>query len=130
MKIIRDSHFKQLEHFIDEAQYWDLDNSLKLTAGLSPETKVSEHESWQDPFIGMRSKVWLNPQWTLLGWGIVSVAGDSDSAFDLFAAVGYEYSDAVSFTAGYRHIEVDYDHGDFLYDVEISGPIIGGTFRF
>ncbi len=44
MKIIRDSHFKQLEHFIDEAQYWDLDFKLLGTGGFEGWSKqlVSE----------------------------------------------------------------------------------------
>ena len=58
------------------------------------------------------------------------MAGDSDSAWDVMASVGYEIKDDFSLTVGYRHQEVDYREGDFLFDVELSGPIIGLVFGF
>ena len=33
----------------------------------------------------------------------------------------------MSLGAGWRHFKVKYDHGDFLYNVRQSGPLI--TFR-
>lgn len=111
-------------------RFWDLDNELKLNAGRLPTTKTSEHESWQDTLLGFRGKVWLNQKWSISGWGVTAVAGDSDSAWDVFGAVSYEYSDTTRFSVGYRHQEVDYDQGDFLFDVEMSGPILGVTILF
>jgi hypothetical protein len=45
-------------------------------------------------------------------------------------ALGYRFSDRIVARAGYRHLEDDYDDGGFVYDVELSGPILGVTFRF
>jgi len=61
---------------------------------------------------------------------VSAFAGDSNSAWDVLATVMCEYSDSISLSAGYRHQEVDYDHGDFLFDVEMSGPIIGASINF
>jgi hypothetical protein len=110
-------------------RFWDLDNELKLGAGAFPASKISEHESWNDPLIGFRGRTRLNEHWYLSGWGVAAVAGDSESAWDVFGGVGYEHSDAFSLTVGYRHQEVDYEKGDFLFDVEMSGPVIGLVFR-
>jgi hypothetical protein len=44
--------------------------------------------------------------------------------------LGYRFSRWLSAHGGYRHIKVDYKNGDFLYDLELSGPIIGAVFRF
>jgi len=121
------------DHHLDAVlgvRFWDLDNELELGAGILPARKLSEHERWHDPFIGLKGRVNLNENWYLSGWGVAAVAGDSDSSWDLFGGIGYEYSDSFSLTAGYRHQEVDYKNDGFLFDVEMSGPVIGLTFRF
>jgi hypothetical protein len=107
-----------------------LDNSLKLKSNILPSTKTSHRERWQDLFVGIRAKRWLNDKWFISGWGIASIAGDSDSAWDVFGAIGYDYSDSVSFSVGYRHQEVKYKNGDFLFDVKMSGPTLGASIRF
>jgi len=112
------------------ARFWDLDNELKLDAGFLPAAKVSESESWSDAFVGLRGRSGLGEAWYLTGWGMIAVAGDSDSLWDVYAGVGYEYSDSISLTFGYRHQEIDYENGDFLYDIEMSGPVTGLNFRF
>ena len=38
-------------------------------------------------------------------------------------------SGLVSLVGGYRHQDVDYHDGDFLFDVEMSGPIFGLMLR-
>ncbi len=111
-------------------RFWDLDNRLKLKSSSLPSAKKSHREHWQDAFIGLRGKRWLNEKWFISGWGITSIAGDSDSAWDVFGAIGYDYSDGVSFSVGYRHQEINYKKGDFLFDVKMSGPTIGATIRF
>ena len=78
----------------------------------------------------LKGKVWLNHKWLLTAWGVTAFAGDSDSAWDVPGTVTYEYSDSISFSAGYRHQEVDYDNGNFLFDVEMSSPIMGATINF
>ena len=61
---------------------------------------------------------------------MVAVAGDSDTSWDVYAGAGYEYSDSISLTLGYRHQEIEYENGDFLYDIRMSGPVTGLSFRF
>ena len=43
------------------------------------------------------------------------------------ATVDYQISRKMSLGAGWRYFKVNYDDGDFLYDVAQSGPLI--TFR-
>ena len=44
--------------------------------------------------------------------------------------LGYQLHDRIFAHAGYRHMRFDYENGDFLYDVDLSGPIVGATVRF
>ena len=101
-----------------------------MNAGRLTARKISEHETWTDGFVGLRGKADIDTNWYVSGWGIAAVAGDSDSAWDVYGGVGYKYSDTLSVNAGYRHQEVDYDDGLFLFDVEMSGPTIGLQYRF
>jgi hypothetical protein len=41
-----------------------------------------------------------------------------------------KFSGLVSLVGGYRHQDVDYHDGDFLLDVEMSGPMLGLMLRF
>jgi hypothetical protein len=111
-------------------RFWDLDNTFQLKAGLLPARNISEREKWNDLFIGLKGKYNLAKRWYLAGWGVVAVAGDSDSSWDVYGGVGYKYSDSFSLTIGYRHQEVDYENGAFLYDIEMSGPAFGLSFLF
>jgi hypothetical protein len=111
-------------------RFWDLDNEFQLKAGILPARNISHREKWNDLFIGLKGKFNLDTRWYLSGWGVAAVAGDSDSVWDVYGGVGYEYSDSLLLSVGYRHQEVDYENGDFLFDIEMSGPMIGLNFRF
>jgi hypothetical protein len=111
-------------------RWWHLDNELELSAGLLPARTVQTDEDWFDPIVGIKGRTMINANWFATGWAVSAVAGDSDSAWDVFAGIGYAFNDARSLTIGYRHQEVDYQSGSFLYDVETSGPLLGYVFRF
>jgi hypothetical protein len=119
--------------FLDVAagvRFWFLDTELDLEPGISAVGKASEKENWEDYIVGVKGRHKINEQWYLNGWGMIAIAGDSDSAWDVLAGIQYERSSSLHFTAGYRHQEVDYDKDEFLFDVELSGPILGATFRW
>lgn len=59
------------------------------------------------------------------GFGVAS-----DYTWKLSGTLGYQFSDWFSARAGYRHLKVDYEDGGFVWDVELSGPIVGASFRF
>ena len=116
--------------FIGGVRYWEVDNALRLDAGLLPAEDTRQREHWIDPILGVKSKWVLSDPWSITAWLVSAVGGDSDSALDLFASVNYLLSKDLSLSAGYRHQTVDYDKDGFLYDVEISGPLIGVSFIF
>lgn len=57
-------------------------------------------------------------------------AGASERTWQALGSLDFEPWSWLVLRAGYRHLEVDYDHDGFVFDVEISGPIIGGSLRF
>jgi len=50
--------------------------------------------------------------------------------WDAFGGVGYKFNDTISAIAGYRHMDVDYHHNGFVFDIDLSGPVVGMTVNF
>jgi hypothetical protein len=111
------------------ARYWDADNELDLEPGLAAGTSLDQAEDWLDWMVGARSVIPLSDNWGFRLSGLVAIAGDSDRQLDVLAGFQYALSKTSELVISYRYLEVDYDTSDFLYDVEIEGPLIGAVFR-
>jgi hypothetical protein len=110
---------------------WYERTELDFAAGTLPGRQTDEDEVWFDPLIGARLRVDLPTGFLFIGQADIGGFDlGSDFTWEAIAVAGYRFNERVSVQAGYRHMEVDYDHGDFLYDIELSGPIVGTTFRF
>jgi len=89
----------------------------------SIEGKVKQN--WLDPLIGARTHASLGGKWGLSVYGDVGgILWGSDITYQGVATVDYQINQKMSVGVGYRHWKVDYDDGDFLYDVKQSGPLI------
>jgi hypothetical protein len=113
------------------ARVWYVDAEIDLSAGLLPARNAQDDEVWADPVVGLRWSAQLGRGFFLAGYADVGGFGvASDSTWQLLGTLGYRFNDWFSARAGYRHLDVDYDHDGFVWDVELSGPIVGATFRF
>jgi hypothetical protein len=102
-----------------------------LSTGLLPARSVQDDEVWADPVVGLRWNAQLGRGFFLAGYADVGGFGvTSDSTWQLLGTLGYFFNDWFSARAGYRHLDVDYEDDGFVWDVELSGPIVGATFRF
>ena len=108
-----------------------VDTELTLFPGLLAGGTIHDSEAWVDPLIGAKGRVALTDQWYLTGWGFVG-GFDVSSKFswDVFGGVGYAFNKSVSGVVGYRALGVDYENGNFLYDVVQQGPVVGLVARF
>jgi hypothetical protein len=112
-------------------RFWRLDNSLSLLQGTLPPTNVGQTQSWVDPTIGARFRLNLpkgcfaNLKGDAGGFG----AG-SELSWQVYAGVGKEFKKKYSALLGYRYLFVDYKNGGFLYDVHMSGLIVGFGIHF
>jgi len=113
------------------ARLWSVDTELRLAAGVLAGRTISHDEMWLDPVVGVNGSTDVAANVFLTGWGFVGGFGaGSDVMADLFAGIGYRFTDRISATAGYRWMKVDREDGDFLYDVRQEGIIAGLTFLF
>lgn len=109
---------------------WSVDTKLRLDAGALPGRTVDEDKSWVDAIAGVRGRVDIGSGWYASGWFAAAIAGESDSAWDVFGGVGYRFKPGHSLTVGYRHQSVDFRDGSFRFDVELSGPAVAYVYRF
>ena len=113
------------------ARVWSVDTRLDINGGLLDDQEIEDNENWVDPVVGVKARFDLGRGFFLSGMGQVGGFGvASDLTWDVFGGVGYQFNDTISAFAGYRHLEVDYQHEAFKFDVELSGPAIGATIRF
>lgn len=114
------------------ARFWRLDNNLNLlpiSTGV-PSVTVGQTQSWVDPVLGARFHVNLPKGFfgTLKGDAGGFGVG-SQVTYQVYAGVGKEFKQKFSTVVGYRYLDVDYTNGGFLYDVHMSGPIVGFNLR-
>ena len=110
---------------------WWLNNTLKMTGPGPIALSITRDQSWFDPIVGLRARAYVTPQFYLQAYadaGGFGVGAKSD--WQIAGLVGYEYSRNVTFFGGYRHLAVDYDRDGYVFDVALSGPVFGATFRF
>ena len=113
------------------ARIWYVDLELELDPGRLPGRTTQGNEVWADPVVGLRWNAQLGRGFFVAG--AADIGGfdvGADFTWQLLGTLGYRVNDWLSVRAGYRHLEVDYEHDGFVFDVEMSGPIMGASFRF
>lgn len=110
---------------------WYVRNELSLRAGTQPAVSTKESETWADPIVAVRGALELGSGFSVVAYSDIGGFGiASDSTWQLMGLVGYRFNDWIEGVIGYRHLSVDYENDGFVWDVEMSGPILGVTFRF
>lgn len=110
---------------------WYVDTELHLRGELAANQTFSEDKVWADPIVGVRWQGHLGRKFYLEGAADVGGFGvASDITWELLGTLAYRFNDGITMRAGYRHLKVDYEDDGFVWDVELSGPIVGVTIQF
>jgi opacity protein-like surface antigen len=105
----------------------DLDLSA---SALAPQGRsVVKHRDWVDGYVGARARHAVDERWTLTGYADIGKGG-ADLTWQLMAGAEYAFSKDVSAKLGYRYFKVEYDKGDFLYNMASAGGYLGVGMRF
>lgn len=92
--------------------------------GPNQSAEGSVKQTWLDPVVAVRTTFPLGDKWRLVAYGDVGgIVVGSDISWQAIGTVNYDISRKLSLGAGWRVFKVNYDKGDFLYDVAQSGPI-------
>jgi hypothetical protein len=118
-------------------RYWDHKVELDQTDPVGFAPSIARSANWVDAFIGGRIVLDVNDNVALWFRGDVggfSIGSSSDLTWTLAAMLELDLSDTWSLVVGYRYVDVDRSTGSglgqFDFDYELHGPIIGATVRF
>ena len=114
-------------------RYWKVDTQLEF-AGSGPLAglNIRNDDSWVDPLIGIKGRMpFGNSKFYAAGWLAGGGFGvGSENFYDISANVGYQWNKAIGTTVGYRYLQVDYEDGSFVYDVQQEGWGLALTWSF
>lgn len=116
-------------------RYWHISTDVSVTAGQaaigSRSARHGERFGWVDPVVGVRGFLPITQKLSMQAQADVGGFGaGSKHTWSAHATVNYAFSDRLSASAGYKVLQVDYDRGGHTYDVRLSGPVLGLTYRF
>ncbi len=122
------------EHKLDliigvQRSFLDIDQTRRL--GTMPSSTTKYSFDWTDPLIGLRYQHLISEQWVV--WLRGSMGGfnvDTQRIIDASADFQYLINSSISFTIGYRYLEIDFKEDDILYDVTLDGLHIGLGIHF
>jgi hypothetical protein len=87
---------------------------------------ADDSASWTDPLVGARILYAVSPSVTLSARGDAAGFGvGSDMTWNAVAAAQWTVLENWVLGAGYRYLDVDYDHNAFVYNVRTQGPEVG-----
>ena len=98
--------------------------SLELE-GPNRSAQGSVTQNWLDPLIAARAVAPLGGKWNFSLYGdLGGIVFGSDVTWQAVATVDYQINRKMRLGVGWRHFKVNYDNGDFLYNVRQTGPLI------
>ncbi len=130
--LYRTQHDAHIFDIVFGLRYVNLENTVSVVGGP---TLVDGSQDWTDPLIGGRW-IWnFATDWSLITRGDIGGFGiGSDFSWHALGIVEWQPFQYVSFLAGYRALDMDYEEGSgidyFNYDATVHGPLIGVNFRW
>lgn len=106
-------------------RYQSVDNKIDF-----PQVgRISDDNNWTDGFVGARWTPLMTDKWGLWLRGDIG-AGGSNFTWLATAGAGYRFNKTVGILAAYRHLQTDYEDGDFKWDVGQKGLGVGLDFAW
>lgn len=112
-------------------RFWYLSNEVTIRTDLLGSISREESVNWIDPVIGARAFYNITDKVSVLGQADIGGFGaGSELTWSVLGTVNYNINQNWTVSAGYKHLAVDYDKNDYVFDIDMSGPVLGVTYRF
>lgn len=106
-----------------------LDVELELEGPLT--TRNAERSPSQlSPLLGARARFPLGKNFGLVLYGDAGGFVSSDIKWQFAATAQWDVSHNWRIIGGYRYLSINRDTDDFKFDVSLSGPVLGVSYRF
>lgn len=109
---------------------FSVDLDLTLNSGTAAKRSESESETWVDPLLAGRMIFDFNEQWFGTAFADFGGTSSDETTWQGLATVGYKFNENWSMQGGYRYMEINHEIGGLPTTITMSGPILGGTYRF
>ncbi len=93
--------------------------------------EASREKSFTDMVVAMRRSIRISDDWSILLYadaGVFRIGSHETRQF--VGTISYQASRDFFLSLGYRELSVDYRQNGARVDAELSGPILGATWRF
>jgi hypothetical protein len=108
---------------------WQSQDITPSINGVTLPIKVEEN--WTDYFAGVRWSKDLGEKWFMKLRADYALAGDSESgSWNGVALVSRRIGQTMAVNFGYRYFSNKYETDAYLWDVDITGPMLGYTWQF
>lgn len=119
-----------LEGYVGARAWW-VDLEVDAVGTALPGARIDNSKSWVDPIVGLRGDLAFGGRWfAVLEADVGGFGVGSDLTWHVMAALGFKFNDHVAVELGWKHLDVDYEDGDYVFDVALSGPFLAFTFTF
>lgn len=110
-------------------RYWHLTAGLDVSVSGGPSDSREASQDWVDGTVGGRIRYRAGEKWRLYAKVDLGTGG-SKFTWQALGGAAYDLGRCCALTAAYRHLDVDYDSDDFLFDTYLTGPALGVELRF
>lgn len=106
-------------------------SGLSAEIDLDPGPKLERDKDWFDPLLGARITLAATRSLSFAVQGLIGGFDvGSDFTWQLRTGLEWHLSECASLIAGYAWMDIDYESGNFEFDVLMYGPYLGAVFRF
>lgn len=109
----------------------DLDVTLR--GNLGPDVSTGVSDSWADPLVAARLTMQVSEAWKAALWldgGGFGLGESSEETWQVSGVASWKASEAWEISGGYRVLYVERASNGTPYDLRMSGPVFGVTYRF
>lgn len=110
------------------ARAWRLKGTVDVDALSAHGSKTN---SWVEPVIAARARWQFAPDWSLIAY--VDGGGfdlGKSRTWQVYGTLNYRVNDQFYVSAGWRHLSLRYNDGGEILDSDLTGPLVGATYRF
>ena len=107
-----------------------IDNELSFSGALLPPRSDNGGATWADPVVGLRTILPIGGGFIANALGDVGGGPNGDLTWQIYGGIGYEFNKSVSAYVGYRYLSMNHQDGNFKFNINQQGPILGVGFRF
>jgi opacity protein-like surface antigen len=112
------------------ARYWSVDATVATQAGLLPAASVGHKETWVTPVVGIDFGYDINDKWSFIAKGTAAIGNHNSDGWEVMGGATYRFGSHWSTTLAYRYLREEYERNYFAYFTNVSGVVLGASYRF